>query len=117
MAQREDLGGIVIPGVTSVDPGMTSPSIVGAVLQTQARANMLAGAAMRHGPAVPLAMAAAYLVRDSVAGALAPATDPETIGRPSQAALDMAARLGTEGTAAALPAETATAGTKPDEPV
>ena len=40
MAQRESLGGLVIPGLTDVDPGMRQPSLVGSVLASQARMNL-----------------------------------------------------------------------------
>ncbi len=41
MAQRESLGGLVIPGLTDVDPGMRQPSLVGSVLASQARMGVL----------------------------------------------------------------------------
>lgn len=41
MAQRESLGGLVIPGLTDVDPGMRQPSLVGSVLASQARMSVL----------------------------------------------------------------------------
>jgi hypothetical protein len=94
MAQRESLGGMVIPGVTDVDPGMRRPSLTGSLLGTQARMNVLGAVGHAAGPSVQLATAAAMLAKDSISGMLKTGTNPEDIGRPSQAALDMAARLG-----------------------
>ena len=50
MAQRESLGGMVIPGVTDVDPGLRQPSMAGAALGTQARMNMLSAVGHAAGP-------------------------------------------------------------------
>jgi hypothetical protein len=94
MAQREDLGGLVIPGVTAVEPGLASRQMVGSLLGTQARMNALGAVGLVGSPAAQLVEAAAVLARDSIAGALRPSTDPEDVGRPSQAALDMVSRLG-----------------------
>lgn len=97
MAQRESLGGMVIPGVTDVDPGLRQPSMAGAALGTQARMNMLSAVGHAAGPSAQIVSAAAMLAKDSIGGMFKPGTNPEDIGRPSQAALDMAGRLDASG--------------------
>lgn len=97
MAQRESLGGLVIPGVTDVDPGMRQPSLTGSLLGTQARMNALGAVGSSAGRSAELAAAALYLAKGSIAGMLAPDADPDRVGRPSQAALAMARRLGPSG--------------------
>ena len=99
MAQRESLGGLVIPGVTDVDPAMRQPSLTGSFLGTQARMNALGAVGSSAGRSAELAAAALYLAKGSIAGMLAPETNPEQVGRPSQAALAMARRLGPSGPA------------------
>jgi RNA polymerase subunit RPABC4/transcription elongation factor Spt4 len=97
MAQRESLGGMVIPGVTDVDPGMRQRSLSGSLLGTQARMNMLGAVGHAAGPSAQIVTAAAMLARDSLGGMFRPGTNPEDVGRPSQAAIDMAGRLDSHG--------------------
>lgn len=100
MAQRESLGGLVIPGVTDVDPGMRQPSLTGSAIASQARMNMLGAVGRAAGPSAQIATAAAMLARDSVGGMFRSAPNPEDIGRPSQAALEMADRMDSRQVAA-----------------
>lgn len=96
MAQREDLGGLLIPGVTAVDPG----------LQVSAAASTLTGAQSRFvpvslvgsvgGTSAQIAVAAAILARDHFSSGRRE-VPIEQLGNPSQAALDMAERLRREG--------------------
>ena len=88
---------MVIPGVTDVDPGLRQPSMAGAALGTQARMNMLSAVGHAAGPSAQIVSAAAMLAKDSIGGMFKPGTNPEDIGRPSQAALDIEARLGAIG--------------------
>jgi RNA polymerase subunit RPABC4/transcription elongation factor Spt4 len=94
MAQRESLGGLVIPGVTDVDASLTEPSPVGSALGTQAGMSMLGAIGQAGGTSAQLIGAAALLARDSLSGIRREPVRPEDVGRPSQAALDMASRLG-----------------------
>lgn len=97
MAQRESLGGLVIPGVTDVDPGLRQRSLTGSMLGTQARMSVLSAVGQAADPSAQVATAAAMLARDSIEGMFRPATNPDDVGRPSQAALEMADRLGRSG--------------------
>jgi RNA polymerase subunit RPABC4/transcription elongation factor Spt4 len=94
IAQRESLGGLVIPGVTDVDAGLSEPSLVGSALGTQARMNALGAVGQAGGTTAQLIGAAALLAKDSLGAMLREPVRPEDVGRPSQAALDMASRLG-----------------------
>ncbi len=118
MAQRESLGSLVIPGVTDVDPGMRQPSLVGSVLATQARMNVLSAVGQAAGPSGQIVAAVTILAGDSVGGMFRPDPDPDAVGRPSQAALDMATRLDATGRAptAAAGNESPTTNPYPDEP-
>jgi len=93
MAQRESIGGMVIPGVTDVDPGLRTPSVAASMLGSQARMSVLGAVGQAGGPSAQIVTAAAMLARDSFAGAFGRATNPDEVGRPSQAALQMAGRL------------------------
>jgi hypothetical protein len=93
MAQHDSLGGLVIPGVTDVEAGLGQPSTVGPLLGSQARVNTITTVSLAGGPSAGLATAAMMLVRDSAAGMFREAAKPESVGRPSQAAMDMANRL------------------------
>jgi hypothetical protein len=97
MAQRESLGGLVIPGVTDVDPRIRQPSLTGSLLGTQARMNALGAVGHAGGTPAKLATAAAILAKDSIGSMFKPGTNPEEVGRPSQAALEMAGRLSSSG--------------------
>jgi RNA polymerase subunit RPABC4/transcription elongation factor Spt4 len=95
MAQRDSLGGLVIPGVTDVDASLTEPSLAGSAIGTQARMNALGAIGQVGGTSAQLIGAAALLARDSLSGMFRKSARPEDVGRPSQAALEMASRLGT----------------------
>ena len=118
MAQRESLGGLVIPGVTDVDAGLAEPSLVGSMLGTQARMNALGGLGQAGGAPAQLGGATVLLARDSFAGMFHDAPKPADVGRPSQAALDMASRLGVpvDKASSATGDEAAAGWTEPKEP-
>lgn len=93
MAQHEDLGGLIIPGVTAVDPAMQARGYASSAIGSQARMStlsMLGGGP--GGTMVQVAAAAVMLAGDRGQGAGGTA-NPEDVGRPSQAALDMAELL------------------------
>ena len=117
MAQRESLGGLVVPGVTEVDPRLSQPSLAGSLLGAQARMTALGAVGRAAGPSAELATAALYLAKGSIEGMFGPETDLDQVGRPSQAALEMARRLGSSHAAATDPAgdDLPTDATPPDE--
>jgi hypothetical protein len=91
MAQHEDLGGLLVPGVTGVDPAMQATartSLIGAQA-SMSTLSMLSGTP--GGMAVQLVAAAAMLVTSRKGGS--GSGQPEDVGKPSQAALDMAQRM------------------------
>jgi len=92
MAQREDLGGLLIPGVTAVDPAMQARSYTSSALGAQSRSSTLNAIGSLGGTTAQVAVAAAMLARDGLRGTGA-AANPEDVGKPSQAALEMAQRL------------------------
>jgi hypothetical protein len=93
MAQHEDLGGLLIPGVTAVDPAMQSRVYASSAIGSQARVStlsMLGGGPL--GTMVQVVAAAAILAGDGGRGTGA-TVSPEDVVRPSQAALDIAEGL------------------------
>ena len=92
MAQREDLGGLLIPGVTAIDPAMQARSYTSSLLGAQSRASTMNAIGSIGGTTAQVAVAAAMLARDGLRGTGA-AANPEDVGKPSQAALEMAQRL------------------------
>jgi hypothetical protein len=92
LAQNEDLGGLVIPGVTAVDPAMQARSYTSSLSGAQSRMSTLNLVGRVGGPTAKLALAAAMLVADEFGGK-GGSVDPEEVGKPSQAALEMAQRL------------------------
>jgi hypothetical protein len=92
IAQREDLGGLIIPGVTGLDPAVAANSYSSALLGQQRRMSTLSaiGGGV-GGTAAQVAYAAAILAKDGLRGT--ESVDPEEVGKPSQAALDMVRRL------------------------
>ena len=103
MAQREDLGGLVIPGVTVVDPATQARSYTSSVIGSQARMSTLSMIGTGPGgTVVQVAAAATMLASDRVRGS-GGTVDREDIGKPSQAALEMAQRLRQPTVAAARP--------------
>lgn len=105
LAQREDLGGMVIPGVTAVHPELAAaadrPLHLAGPSPTQGMASGLIGAAMAPGPAGLvvgagiIAMAASeYLGVPS--GGHGERVDPATVGDPGESARRVAERLDAE---------------------
>jgi hypothetical protein len=92
LTQHEDLGGLVVPGVTSVDPAMQSNTYTSSLIKAQSGASTLSLARSVGGPTAQIAVAASMLAKDAISG-MGRSLDPETVGKPSQAALEMANRL------------------------
>lgn len=105
LAQREDLGGMVIPGVTGVHPELAAladrPLHLAGPSPAQSLAPSLIGAAAAPGPAGlavgagVVAMAAAEYLRVPSIGH-GDQVDPATVGLPSESAVRMAERLEAE---------------------
>jgi hypothetical protein len=105
LAQREDLGGMVIPGVTGVHPELAAaadrPLHLPGPSLAQGVAPGLVGAAMAPGPAGlvvgagVVALAAAEYLGVPSAGH-GGHVDPATVGSPSESALRMVERLEAE---------------------
>jgi hypothetical protein len=97
LGQREDLGGLVIPGVTSVDPALQAydaqPLRIPRSSPTQGLAGGTIAAAALGGPVGLAALGglAAVAAVEFLGGK--PGGDPATIGAPSEAALQMVERL------------------------
>ncbi len=107
MAQREDLGGLAIPGVTVVDPAVQARSYRSSAIGSQARVStlvMLGGGP--GGSLVQVGAAAAILANDRIRG-FGGTVDPQEIGKPSQSALEMAERLHRGATTGEQPARRA----------
>ncbi len=95
IAQRDDLGGVVVPGVTGVDPDLlgTPASLPGTLMRSQGTANAL-HAATQVNSTLGLAAAAAILGQDAIRGALGlDDADLAAVGKPSEAAIQAAERL------------------------
>ena len=102
MAQHEDLGGLVIAGVTAVDPAMNAGAYSSTLIGSQSRMSALnAIGTSPAGAVVQVAAGAALLAIDRPRG-FGGSVKPEDVGKPSQAALDMAERL-RQPTVAAVP--------------
>ncbi|OGO52587.1 MAG: hypothetical protein A2V84_13975 [Chloroflexi bacterium RBG_16_70_13] len=105
IAQRDDLGGVVVPGVTGVDPNLlgTPSSLASPMLRGQGTLGAL-NAVSQVNATLGLAAAAAYLGQDTIKGMLGGHdADLETVGKPSEAALQALARLEGERDAAKSP--------------
>lgn len=98
MAQREDLGGVMVPGVTGVDPAMAQAGLSSALLRAQSGMATVGAAGSVAGSSAGMFVAAAMLARDHFAAEPQHVRSDE-LGSPSQAALDMARRLN-EGSSA-----------------
>lgn len=104
LAQREDLGGMVIPGVTGVHPELAAaadrPLHLAGPSRTQGATSGLMAAAALPGPAALAvgagfaALAAAEYLGAPHAGLAAP--EFEAVGRPSESAFRMVERLEAE---------------------
>ena len=93
MAQRDDLGGLVITGVTAVDPALNAGSYSSSIIRSQSQMSALG--MLGHAPGgtvLQVAAAATILAKDGLSGN-GNCENPEEVGKPSQAALDMAERL------------------------
>jgi hypothetical protein len=105
IAQRDDLGGVVVPGVTGVDPNLvgTRSSIASPVLRSQGTLGAL-NAVSQVNATLGLAAAAAILGQDTVKGMLGlKDADLDAVGKPSEAALLAAEKLERERAAGAGP--------------
>jgi hypothetical protein len=94
LAQREDLGGLLIPGVTAVDPAMQAHGTTSTLIGSQSRMsaiNVLGSMGGIGGTTAQMVAATAILVRDGMQGT--GPVDPEQVGKPSQAALEMVRRM------------------------
>lgn len=91
MDQRDDLGGLTIPGVTVVDPALEPPSYTSTLIGSQVRAATLGMIGAASGGVALQAVGAAAMLAGG-RGSSVP-VNPEDIGKPSQSALDMAQRL------------------------
>ena len=109
MAQREDLGGVMVPGVTGVDPAMAQAGRSSALLRAQSGMATVSAVGSVAGSSAGMFVAAAMLAKDHFAAEPQHAR-PEELGTPSQAALDMARRLN-EGIAPGADATEPGAGT------
>lgn len=99
IAQRDDLGGVVVPGVTGVDPNLlgTPRSLASPMLRSQGTLGAL-NAVSQVNATLGLAAAAAYLGKDTIKGMLgANDADLERVGKPSEAALQAIEKLEREG--------------------
>ncbi|TAK01581.1 MAG: hypothetical protein EPO36_04800 [Chloroflexota bacterium] len=102
IAQRDDLGGVVVPGVTGVDPNLlgTQSSLASPVLRSQGTLNAI-NAVSQVNATLGLAAAAAILGQDTVKGMLGlKDADLDTVGKPSEAALQAVEKLDRDGAAA-----------------
>jgi hypothetical protein len=111
IAQRDDLGGVVVPGVTGVDPNLlgTPSSLTSPVLRSQGTLGAL-NAVSQVNATLGLAAAAAILGQDTIKGMLgANDADLDAVGRPSEAALLAVEKLEREPPAATPAAESGAA--------
>ena len=118
IAQREDLGGVVVPGVTGIDPNLlgTPASLASPMLRSQGTMGAI-NAVSHVNATLGLAAAAAILGQDSVKGMLGMKdADLGSVGVPSEAALQAVEKLAREQDAARAAAERAAAGPSGDGP-
>lgn len=118
IAQRDDLGGVTVPGVTGVDPNLlgTPSSLASPMLRSQGTLGAI-NAVSHVDPALGLVAAAAVLGQDTIKGLLGGnRVDPESVGKPSEAALQAAEKLDRDAaTAASAAAEVAAAEAAADD--
>jgi hypothetical protein len=93
MAQHEDLGGLVIAGVTAVDPAMNAGSHSSTLIGSQSRLSALNTFGTSPAGAVAQVVAGAAMLATDRPRGFGASAHPEDVGKPSQAALDMAERL------------------------
>jgi hypothetical protein len=116
IAQRDDLGGVVVPGVTGVDPNLlgTQSSLASPVLRSQGTLNAI-NAVSQVNATLGLAAAAAILGQDTVKGMLGlKDADLDAVGKPSEAALQAVKKL--ERDEALDPVVPAPSGAGPEPP-
>jgi len=92
LAQHEDLGGLVVPGVTTVDPAMQSRGYTSSIMGGQSRMSSISLAGSMGGTGAQVALASVMLARDGLRG-LGGSVDPESVGNASQAAVEMSRQL------------------------
>jgi hypothetical protein len=102
-AQHEDLGGLVIAGVTSVDPAMNAGGYSSTFVGSQSRMSALNSIGTSPAGAVVQVVAGAAMLATDRPRGFGGSAQPEDVGKPSQAALDMAERL-RQPTASDVPA-------------
>ena len=98
IAQREDLDGVVVPGVTGIDPNLlgTPASLASPMLRSQGTMGAI-NAVSHVNATLGLAAAAAILGQDTVKGMLGlKDADLESVGVPSEAALLAVEKLARE---------------------
>jgi hypothetical protein len=111
LAQRDDIGGLIIPGLTSVDPALQDydkrPLTLHGPSPSQGMASGLMAGAMAGGPlgiAAIGGVAAVAAVEYLGAGRGGPGgADLESVGKPSEVVLQALDRLGDEPAAPELP--------------
>jgi hypothetical protein len=103
LAQHEDLGGVVVPGVTTVDPAMQARGTTSSLIGSQSRMSTISMVGRIGGTTAQVAVAASMLAMDALSNKDA-AIDPERVGNPSQAAIDMSHRLRRQPTMTESPA-------------
>lgn len=111
MAQHEDLGGLVIAGVTAVDPAMNAGLYDSTLMGSQSRMSALNAIGTSPAGAVAQVVAGAAMLATDRPRGFGGSVQPEDVGKPSQAALDMAERLRhpTAADVPAIPVERSTA--------
>lgn len=105
IAQRDDLGGVVVPGVTGIDPSLlgTPSTLASPMLRSQGTLGAI-NAVSQVNATLGLAAAAAYLGQDAIKGMLGGHdADLEAVGKPSEAALQALEKLERERGAAPSP--------------
>jgi hypothetical protein len=118
IAQREDLGGVLVPGVTGVDPNLlgTQASLASPMLRSQGTMNAI-NAVSNVNATLGLAAAAAILGQDTVKGMLGMKdADLGSVGVPSEVALRAVEKLAREQDEARAAAEREAAAPSGDGP-
>jgi hypothetical protein len=121
LAQREDLDGLAIPGVTTVDPALLPKGAGFTIARQNGRATAIGMGSMVGGIAGAAGVAAAMLAAEHLSNRQGAQTRPEDLGKPSEAAAAFAARLAEAERKLAQPApqppaEPAAAEPAPDGP-
>jgi hypothetical protein len=114
MAQREDLGGVMVPGVTGVDPAMAQAGLSPTLLRGQSGMETTGAVGSVAGSSAGMFVAAAMLDKDHFA-AEPQHVRPGDLGTPSQAALDMARRLNEGSSADEAATESSAGGAWPED--